>query len=276
MSLPFSACQQSTRSNISGGTFFEVWQSHGPRRSRGGNSERQTRRISKETIGQGQFIPTRCKLFLSLFILFVLIIKFSLVINLARQTNAPDLLPSAFYDLCRCSSSEIGSGYTTTPAHGGPAEKHTLSDMDLLQVFKGREHAARFLTIFIATQLESRPPSPGCLNTDASQRRICQATFEAITFEILRDVNGVIFHRASDPLFAMMDADLMQTSQRVSGTVAVGSPGSAPSSNGMLSTLQRACEPCRTEFSNVVDATREDMWHRLPEWFGIKDNLDWP
>jgi hypothetical protein len=168
------------------------------------------------------------------------------VINLARQTNALDLLPSAFYDLCRCSASEIASGYTD----------HTLSDADLLHVLKGREHAARYLSTFIATDLESRARSEHCLyaSADAAQKRICSATFEATTFEVQRDMNGVIFHRTSDPLFAMMDADLMQASQR----------------GGQL---QRACESCRIEFSNAVDAGREEMWHRLPNWFGI--DVEW-
>jgi hypothetical protein len=207
---------------------------------------------------------------------------------LARQTNAPDLLPSAFYDLCRCSASEIASGYTISSPQSG-LEHHTLSDSDLLRVLKGREHASRFLSTFIVTELESRPPSANCMYTnsvttntgdvvpDATRRRICEATFEATTFEVLRDVNGVVFHLSSDPLFAMMDADLMQTS-RISAHV-LGSPAngnaSGESSNGRLGLLHRACEPCRIEFSNAVDAAREEMWHRLPRWFGI-ESIDWP
>jgi hypothetical protein len=193
------------------------------------------------------------------------------VINLARQTNALDLLPSAFYDLCRCSASEIASGYTLTPQ----GEHHALSDADLLHVLKGREHAARYLSTFIATELESRA-SESCLyaNADAAQKRICRATFEATSFEVQRDMNGVIFHRSSDPLFAMMDADLMQASQR--GGLVLNGNGSGDSSNGRpVGLLQRACESCRMEFSNAVDAAREEMWHRLPHWFGI-DSIEWP
>jgi hypothetical protein len=213
------------------------------------------------------------------------------VINLARQTNSPDLLPSAFYDLCRCSPSDITSGYTTSPPQGGPVEHHTLSDLDLFFVLKGREHAARFLSTFVVSELEGRSPSADCLyinavtlNTadaipESNRRRICQATFEATTFEVLRDVNGVVFHRSTDPLFALMDADLMQATQRGGMPAQVlGSPanGSSQSSNGRLQgQLQRSCEACRVEFSNAVESAREEMWHRLPHWFGV-GSLDWP
>ena len=209
---------------------------------------------------------------------------------MARQTNSLDLLPAAFYDLCRCSPFEISSGYTVSPPQGGPVEHHTLSDLDLLLVLRGREHAARFLSTFVVNELEGRSPSANCLYTnvvtpnsadavpEANRKRICQATFEATTFEVLRDVNGMVFHRSTDPLFALIDADLMQASQRGAMPAHVlGSPanGSAQSSNGRLGQLQRACEPCRMEFSNAVDTAREEMWHRLPRWFGI-EALDWP
>ena len=34
--------------------------------------------------------------------------------------------------------------------------------------------------------------------------------------------------------------------------------------------LQRACEACRTEFTSTIDAARDEMWHRLPVWFGVE------
>lgn len=97
-------------------------------------------------------------------------------------------------------------------------------------------------------------------------------TFEATTFEVLRDVNGVVFHRSSDPLFAMMDADLMQTSQRCLGGGSNAGGVNGQAANGRLGSV---CEPCRMEFTSAVDVAREEMWHRLPVWFGV-DVADWP
>lgn len=139
-----------------------------------------------------------------------------------------------------------------------------LSDEDLMKALKGREHASRFLSTFVVNELEGREASAGCLyrnDTEPFRKRICQATFEATTFEILRDVNGVVFHRSSDPLFAIMDADLMQSR--------------SDSPNGRLGLLHRACEPCRLDFTASVDAAREEMWRKLPMWFGIHP-LAWP
>ncbi|KAJ7188311.1 hypothetical protein C8R46DRAFT_16902 [Mycena filopes] len=173
-----------------------------------------------------------------------------LVINLARAIQAPELAPSAFYDLSRCVVSETTAGYTD-----GDNVVHRLSAEDLMSLLKGREHASRFLSTFIVNELEGRQPSENCVHhrdEEPAQRRACQAAFESITFEILRDVNGVT-HRNSDPLFAIVDAELMQTRE----------------TQGQMSVL-RACEFCRLEFGSAVDLAREEFWHKMPAWFGVE------
>ncbi|KAF9443833.1 hypothetical protein P691DRAFT_382286 [Macrolepiota fuliginosa MF-IS2] len=182
-----------------------------------------------------------------------------MVINLARATDTPDLLPSAFYDLCRCAPSDIATGYTC-PRTGVP---HLLSPTDLMNILKGKEHASRYLSTFVVNELEGRQPSHGCVyaeERDPIRKRTCQAAFEAITFEILRDVNGVVCHRSSDPLFAIVDAELMQTREDTSGTTGIS---------------LRACENCRVEFAAIVDSAREEFWNKLPFWFGL-DVPNWP
>ncbi|KAJ6609880.1 hypothetical protein B0H10DRAFT_1812617 [Mycena sp. CBHHK59/15] len=171
-----------------------------------------------------------------------------LVINLARAIHAVEILPSAFYDLSRCVVSETTAGYTDSEN-----VLHQLSQDDLMSLLKGREHVSRFLSTFIVNELEGREPSALCINgrdEDSAQIRACQAAFEAITFEILRDVNGVT-HRSSDPLFAIVDAELMQTRDDTQASAL------------------RACEFCRLEFGAAVDQAREEFWSKLPLWFGI-------
>ena len=81
----------------------------------------------------------------------------------------------------------------------------------------------------------------------------------------------------------MMDADFMQASQRGPGLTPPNGTGSPPinglngqvATSGRLGLLQRACEACRTEFTSTVDTAREEMWHRLPVWFGVEVS-DWP
>jgi len=132
---------------------------------------------------------------------------------------------------------------------------HQLSQDDLFNLLKGREHASRFLSTFIVNFLEGRLPSQSCVyrrHPDAPIRRACQAAFEAITFEMLRDANGVVCQRSTDPLFAIMDTELMQAR-----------------GDGRQAMNMRPCEYCRADYGSVVDAAREEFWGLLPEWFGI-------
>ncbi|KII92351.1 hypothetical protein PLICRDRAFT_104322 [Plicaturopsis crispa FD-325 SS-3] len=178
-----------------------------------------------------------------------------LVIQLARDVDAPELLPSAFYDLSRCLPSDAALGYTSTDGSG----IHHLANDDLLNLLRGREHTSRFLSTFIVNELEGRAPAEWCLNRDKpspAERRACQVAFESVTFEILRDVNGIVCNRNSDPLYAIAEAELMQTRDDVPG--------------GENRAAVRACEACRAEFGSVVDAAREDFWARLPQWFGVE------
>ncbi|KAF5386231.1 hypothetical protein D9615_002672 [Tricholomella constricta] len=181
-----------------------------------------------------------------------------LVINLARAAGAPELLPAAFYDLSRSSPSDCAAGYACTLT----SRTHHLSDDDLLNLLRGKEHGSRFLSTFIVNELEGREPSSPCvyrMELDGARRRICQSAFEAITFEILRDINGTVCQRSSDPLFAIMDSELMQTRE---------------DPLGRLNSTLRACEFCRSEFGAAVDSAREEFWQRLPVWFGV-DPLVW-
>ena len=175
----------------------------------------------------------------------------SLVINLARYIEAPEILPAAFYDLSRYSPSHSIAGHVTGSL------THRLSREDVIRLLKGREHASRFLSTFIVNQLEGRTPVTACVYQkypDVSRKRACQAAYEALTFEILRDANDVLSHRTSDPLFSILNADLLQ---------------SKSNSLGAQHMSLRPCEHCRSEFSSVVESAREHFWRYLPEWFSV-------
>ena len=179
--------------------------------------------------------------------------NFSLVINLAREINAPELLPSAFYDLSRSQPSDAAAGYLLD------SNVHRLNDRDLYNLFRGRESVSRFLSTFIVNELEGREPSPHCRYLEQAAyppRTMCQVAFETITFELLRDVNGIVCNRNSDPLYAIQDAELMQTR------------GDRPGEDNKAPC--RACEACRLDFGAVVDAARVEFWGLLPFWYGVE------
>lgn len=87
------------------------------------------------------------------------------------------------------------------------------------------------------------------------RKRRCQVAFEAVTYALIRDVNGLVLNRNSDPLFAIADSFLMQTRD--------DTPGSENRA------AVRACESCRMEYGAIVEAVREEFWRRLPEWFEL-------
>ncbi|KAI0330138.1 hypothetical protein GY45DRAFT_1370977 [Cubamyces sp. BRFM 1775] len=175
-----------------------------------------------------------------------------LIIKLGRETNAFELLPSAFYDLSRNLPSQLMDGYTDTEG-----VHHHLSDDDVGKVLRGKEHGARFFSTFIVTELEGRGRSANCAHRDDEQpaKRTCQMAFEAVTFELIRDLNGMVRNRNSDPLFTIADSVVMQARDDQLGVE--------------NKTTFRACEACRLEYAVVVKAARETFWRQLPIWFEV-------
>lgn len=181
-----------------------------------------------------------------------------MLIELARAVDAIELLPSALYDLSRYPPSQIVAGHT---AEDGIV--HQLMDVDLFKVFRGKEQAARFLSTFIVNELEGRTPSEFCLHRNEVNpyvKRACQVAFEAITFELIRDVNGMVCNRNTDPLFAIADTSLMQTREDQPGVE--------------NKAVYRACENCRLEYGAAVDNARVELWEKLPQWFEL-EVLNW-
>lgn len=175
------------------------------------------------------------------------------IINLAREIDHLPLLPSAMYDLTRSTPSEAAIGFVS-PSTGTTIR---LEYADLQAVLKGREQASRFFSTFIVNNLEGRQPSPLCQRRkdgNPVNKRTCQIAFEAITFELLRDINGIISNRTSDPLYAMTEAEQMQIRDDLL--------------NGEASPM-KTCERCRVDFGTRVDAAKEEFWQKLPKWFDI-------
>ncbi|RPD63923.1 hypothetical protein L227DRAFT_496363 [Lentinus tigrinus ALCF2SS1-6] len=177
-----------------------------------------------------------------------------LIIELSREVDAPQLLPSAFYDLSRYLPTQLMEGHVTSNG-----EHHRLDIDDLCRVLRGKEQAARFFSTFIVTELEGRGPSQLCVHRNelqTSRKRACQMAYEAVTFELIRDVNGMVNNRNSDPLFSIAESMAMQTR------------GDQPGVENKVA--YRACEACRLEYGAIVAAARDEFWRHLPAWFEIE------
>ena len=167
------------------------------------------------------------------------------VAKLAQEVDAPRLLLSALYDLSRNTPSHIASGMQSNL---DPSVHHTLSQEDLFRALRGREIASRFLSTFIVKELEGRRPSHAC-----TRPQNCRMAFECDTFDLLRDVNGLLCNRNSDVLFAIGECANMLATEgtRTDGRFFV-------------------CRWCHVEFCDAVQRARAEVWASLPTWFNVE------
>ena len=149
----------------------------------------------------------------------------------------------AFYDLSRNVLSHVAAGVRSL---GANPTLHKPSHEELFFILKGRELGCRFLSTFIVTELEGRK-----LHEECTQRRLCQMSFEFVTFDLLRDINGLLCNRNSDALFAISECLSMVAEDR----------------RGSI--RPRVCALCLGDFNSVVDRARNEIWYSLPDWFGV-------
>ncbi|KAG5637601.1 hypothetical protein H0H81_003993 [Sphagnurus paluster] len=192
-----------------------------------------------------------------------------LVIQLAIDLDLPFLLPAAFYDLSRYGPSKIMAGAiyprsaldrylaSQSPSTATTEPRTILLPRDQLQqTLRGRELVQRFMANFIATSLQSRAPSPGCLyQFEVDPSLPCRESFYFIMLNVLRSVGGIACGRDADTLFT-----LTQAMEMLSRT---------DFSDGRRQCGLNMCHPCKLDFATCAMKAREEVWVALPEWFGL-------
>ncbi|KAI0915259.1 hypothetical protein AcV5_005424 [Taiwanofungus camphoratus] len=194
-----------------------------------------------------------------------------LAIELARELKLDDILASAFYDLSRYGPRKIVSGTIAPPlvlplpallpsaSCKASAEEHAvicLSQQDLYITLLGREAGQRYMATFIDKEIANRPISSDCTNKLKEDGRVCRESFYFIMLNVLRSVGGIACGRDADPLFTLMQAiDMLSRTDFSDGVKQCG--------------LQM-CASCKDDFADSVSKAREDVWERMPAWFGLK------
>ena len=174
-----------------------------------------------------------------------------LIINLARELSLPSLLPPAFYDLSRYSPSQI----LRVSLEGPGCSRESLPGTDLMLVFRGMEAGQRYVSSFIAEELENRAPAPWCRHIHDSQSHICRDSIATVTYESLRHMSGVMAGRERDPLFTLQCIVDMQS--RETGT------------DVAEKVTARSCEMCRADLRMATERARQAVWENIPDWFGL-------
>lgn len=190
-----------------------------------------------------------------------------LVIKFARELGIANLLPCAFYDLCRYGPSKIVAGisrhhtigslqsFNTSPLSPEPV---VLSFTDLNVALQGRERAQRVVAIFIEEELSNREPCADCHSRTTDSGRTCREAFYYITLNMLRALSGLASGRDCDPLYSLAQAGEMMS--RADYTA-----------DGTTFCSLRLCAACKLEFAQAVKLGRERVWTQIPSWFGMED-----
>ncbi|THH11326.1 hypothetical protein EW145_g721 [Phellinidium pouzarii] len=225
------------------------------------------------------------------------------VITLAREVNAPSLLPSAFYDLSRYALSDIfehsqcGGESEFGPERCG---LHALSLADTQKLVLGREGAHCAVTALIrslATEARSNPahvhtrdahahhvgphapPSRGFAARTRGHRRAESGGRCAAPAACWRDVCELVdlatqhylFDRergAADPLYVAEELALLKGA----GGESCGDPGASVGGSG--GTLDEdgesgTCRACARSFEVWAKKERERLWRAIPSWFRL-------
>lgn len=206
-----------------------------------------------------------------------------LVIQLAHELNLDQLLPCAFYDLCRYGPRKIAAGASTIPSllpakfvaqaqlpagaqtsadavASGHIIQLRLSKQHLRATFLGREAGQRFLADFIQRELHGRAISANCANRSHANGHHCRESYYFIMLNLLRAVSGIATGRDADPLFSLMQAvEMLSRTDFSDGTRQCG---------------LRICASCKEDFSLAVAKARKEAWDLIPEWFGLREKSE--
>lgn len=176
------------------------------------------------------------------------------MINLAREVNAPCLLPAAFYDLCHYTYSQIYE-----PAEDEPLFQtgdSSLSPLDMQRLSLGKEAAQHSITALIQTmghaQTHIRHAQPHTHFRKNSSGAICvSAAACRKDFTELVDLatQHYLFDRERghcDPLYVSEEIGQLK------------------------STEFSECKACARSLESWAAREREKMWKMIPLWFRLE------
>ncbi|KAJ7066645.1 hypothetical protein C8F01DRAFT_1020166 [Mycena amicta] len=181
------------------------------------------------------------------------------VINLAREVNAPSLLPSAFYDLCRYTYGQIYEPAEDEPLHQ-PPDAPPLSPLDMQRLSLGKEAAQHSITTLIQlmghqaqaqrqAHTHFRKNSTGliCLSAAACRKDFTELQQLAVSHYVFDRERG-----QSDPLYVSEE---------------IGQLKSAEFSE---------CKACARSLESWAARERAKIWHMINVWFRLELPLEAP
>ncbi|KAH8081297.1 hypothetical protein BXZ70DRAFT_632781 [Cristinia sonorae] len=188
------------------------------------------------------------------------------VINLAREINAPGLLPSAFYDLSRYHYTQIFEPLEDDPLYPRDPCRGQLSPSDMQKLALGKESSARFITSLIQSmsapspnahmvmaaatphhrRTQSHTKSSGSTSSVCMSISACRKDFSEL---VELATQHYLFDRekgCSDPLYVAEELGQLKSAE-----------------------FESECLACAKSLEAWAGRERERMWRLIPGWFRL-------
>ncbi|KAG2011749.1 hypothetical protein CC2G_011832 [Coprinopsis cinerea AmutBmut pab1-1] len=186
------------------------------------------------------------------------------VINLAREVEAPSLLPAAFYDLSRYSFSQIFEPHEDDALYRPPEQPPPpLSPADLQRLCVGKEHTQQMITALIQAMgngqhirqsqqhpphsLSRRPSSSGavCVSAAACRKDFTELVELATQHYLFDRERG-----CHDPLYVAEELGQLKSAEI------------------------SECKACAKSLEGWAAREREKIWKLIPVWFRLDMPVD--
>ncbi|KAF8202520.1 hypothetical protein BJ912DRAFT_444693 [Pholiota molesta] len=189
------------------------------------------------------------------------------VINLAREVNAPSLLPSAFYDLSRYSVAQIFEPTEDDPLHRSPPPAPLLPH-DMQRLFLGKEASQHTVTTLIQSmgsgQYIRHPPGSSALGGGLGHSM-------ASSPRKARDPHGVCVSAAACRKDFTELVDLATQHYLFDRERGCGDPLYVAEELGQLKSAEFSeCKACARALEAWAARERERIWKLLPLWFRLE------
>ncbi|KDQ50402.1 hypothetical protein JAAARDRAFT_199963 [Jaapia argillacea MUCL 33604] len=207
------------------------------------------------------------------------------VINLARDVNAPSLLPSAFYDLSRYTYAQIYEPCEDELLHPSHSLNSSLSPHDMRQLSLGKEESHQVITDLIQSMGNSPHRDyyhPSSSRVSSSSRRVSSSRVMAKGVGHQRTGSG---SRSGSRLSCVSAAacrkdftelvDLATQHYLMDKERGHSDPLYVAEELGQLKSAELGsdCKACARSLEAWADRERERIWRLIPTWFRLDGGL---
>ncbi|KAI0915235.1 hypothetical protein AcW1_007097 [Taiwanofungus camphoratus] len=181
------------------------------------------------------------------------------IISLAREIHAPELLPSAFYDLSRYHYTQIYEPSEDEPLRS-MLEPHSLSSSDMVKLALGKETSQNIVTSLIQGMASGSHRE----NASSSQSRMVSRHRQKSSGQIC--VSAAACRKDFSELVELASQHYLIDRER-----GCSDPLYVAEELGQLKSAEFSeCKACSNSLETWAARERERMWRLIPSWFRLE------